>query len=176
MTHSRRSRCHGIQKAERAPPRVRYGSAQIPRCVDRNRHKFPPHQFVHIKHKFHFDNVRVLLSRLQHDKITVCNRSVALPRPARPKCNNCGFRDGCLLSLEAAQRLLSGRAGWARSQLSAFVCKCPCPPRVLGGTGLVVCVRRCPTFPPVWVVSSALAGLASGFGMGPGVSLSLWPP
>src|SRR5690242_18725965 len=36
------------------------------------------------------------------------------------------------------------------------------------------CVRRCPTFPPVWVVSSALAGLASGFGMGPGVSLPLW--
>ena len=35
-------------------------------------------------------------------------------------------------------------------------------------------VRRCPTFPPGWVVSSALAGLASGFGMGPGVSLSLW--
>ena len=35
-------------------------------------------------------------------------------------------------------------------------------------------VRRCPTFPPGWVVSSALAGLASGFGMGPGVSLPLW--
>jgi hypothetical protein len=31
-------------------------------------------------------------------------------------------------------------------------------------------------FHPGWVVSSALAGLASGFGMGPGVSLSLWPP
>ena len=29
-------------------------------------------------------------------------------------------------------------------------------------------------FHPWWVVSSALAGLASGFGMGPGVSLSLW--
>jgi hypothetical protein len=29
-------------------------------------------------------------------------------------------------------------------------------------------------FHPGWVVSSALAGLASGFGMGPGVSLSLW--
>ena len=28
-------------------------------------------------------------------------------------------------------------------------------------------------FHPVWVVSSALAGLASGFGMGPGVSLPL---
>ena len=28
-------------------------------------------------------------------------------------------------------------------------------------------------FHPLWVVSSALAGLASGFGMGPGVSLSL---
>ena len=28
-------------------------------------------------------------------------------------------------------------------------------------------------FHPGWVVSSALAGLASGFGMGPGVSLSL---
>ena len=25
-------------------------------------------------------------------------------------------------------------------------------------------------------VPSALAGLTSGFGMGPGVSLSLWPP
>jgi hypothetical protein len=25
-------------------------------------------------------------------------------------------------------------------------------------------------------VPSALGGLASGFGMGPGVSLSLWPP
>jgi hypothetical protein len=60
--------------------------------------------------------------------------------------------------------------------ISAQTHKCPCPPRVLGGTGLVVCVRRCPTFPPWWVVSSALAGLASGFGMGPGVSLSLWPP
>ena len=31
-------------------------------------------------------------------------------------------------------------------------------------------------FPPVGVVSSALVGLASGFGMGPGVSLPLWPP
>jgi hypothetical protein len=31
-------------------------------------------------------------------------------------------------------------------------------------------------FHPGWVVSSALAGLASGFGMGPGVSLPLWPP
>ena len=29
-------------------------------------------------------------------------------------------------------------------------------------------------FHPLWVVSSALAGLASGFGMGPGVSLPLW--
>jgi hypothetical protein len=28
-------------------------------------------------------------------------------------------------------------------------------------------------FHPCWVVSSALAGLASGFGMGPGVSLPL---
>ncbi|MDT5183519.1 MAG: hypothetical protein QOI29_1677, partial [Mycobacterium sp.] len=28
-------------------------------------------------------------------------------------------------------------------------------------------------FHPGWVVSSALAGLASGFGMGPGVSLPL---
>jgi hypothetical protein len=28
-------------------------------------------------------------------------------------------------------------------------------------------------FHPCWVVSLALAGLASGFGMGPGVSLSL---
>ena len=48
-------------------------------------------------------------------------------------------------------------------------------PRFLGGCSLM-CVRRCPTFPPFWVVSSALAGLASGFGMGPGVSLPLWPP
>ena len=31
-------------------------------------------------------------------------------------------------------------------------------------------------FHPGWVVSSALAGLASGFGMGPGVSLSLCSP
>ena len=31
-------------------------------------------------------------------------------------------------------------------------------------------------FHPNWAVSSALTGLASGFGMGPGVSLSLWPP
>ena len=68
-----------------------------------------------------------------------------------------------------------GPAGLSRL-FGSLTCKCPCPPRVLGGTGLVVCVRRCPTFPPVWVVSSALAGLASGFGMGPGVSLSLWPP
>ena len=30
-----------------------------------------------------------------------------------------------------------------------------------------------PLFHPCWVVSSALAGLASGFGMGPGVSLPL---
>ena len=29
-------------------------------------------------------------------------------------------------------------------------------------------------FHPCWVVSLALAGLASGFGMGPGVSLPLW--
>jgi hypothetical protein len=29
-------------------------------------------------------------------------------------------------------------------------------------------------FHPGWVVSLALAGLASGFGMGPGVSLPLW--
>ena len=31
-------------------------------------------------------------------------------------------------------------------------------------------------FHPKRAVSSALTGLASGFGMGPGVSLSLWPP
>ncbi len=31
-------------------------------------------------------------------------------------------------------------------------------------------------FHPDWAVSLALTGLASGFGMGPGVSLSLWPP
>ncbi len=48
------------------------------------------------------------------------------------------------------------------------------PHLVVGGVS--VCVRRCPTFPPERVVSSALAGLASGFGMGPGVSLSLCPP
>ena len=47
------------------------------------------------------------------------------------------------------------------------------PPTLLWGA-IPICVRRCPTFPPVWVVSSALAGLASGFGMGPGVSLPLW--
>jgi hypothetical protein len=57
---------------------------------------------MHIEHIFHFDNVRVLLSHLQHDQITVCNRSVALPRPVRPECNNGGFPDGRLLSLEAA--------------------------------------------------------------------------
>jgi hypothetical protein len=49
------------------------------------------------------------------------------------------------------------------------------PQQGWGARGFV-CVRRCPTFPPVGAVSSALAGLASGFGMGPGVSLSLWPP
>src|ERR1700739_354345 len=49
------------------------------------------------------------------------------------------------------------------------------PPSFCRGHFLM-CVRRCPTFPPWWVVSSALAGLASGFGMGPGVSLSLFPP
>ena len=38
---------------------------------------------------------------------------------------------------------------------------------IVVGVNLLMCVRRCPTFPPVWVVSSALAGLASGFGMGP---------
>ena len=31
-------------------------------------------------------------------------------------------------------------------------------------------------FHPDWAVSLALTGLASGFGMVPGVSLSLWPP
>ena len=30
--------------------------------------------------------------------------------------------------------------------------------------------------PPVGVVSSALVGLASGFGMGPAFPLPLWPP
>lgn len=49
----------------------------------------------------------------------------------------------------------------------------PLPPNRIGGQRTLNCVRRCPTFPPVWVVSSALAGLASGFGMGPGVSLPL---
>jgi hypothetical protein len=49
-------------------------------------------------------------------------------------------------------------------------------PQLCWGVRGLVSVRRCPTFPPWWVVSSALAGLASGFGMGPGVSLSLWPP
>ena len=78
-----------------------------------------------------------------------------------------------------AQRLKQAGSIIAHGRLvqhRSIMHKCPCPPRVLGGTGLVVCVRRCPTFPPCWVVSSALAGLASGFGMGPGVSLSLWPP
>ena len=38
-------------------------------------------------------------------------------------------------------------------------------------------VRRCPTLPhPAGAVPSALEGLASGFGMGPGVSPPLWPP
>ena len=59
---------------------------------------------MHIEHRFHFDNVRVILSHLQHDQITVCNRSVALPRPVRPECNNCGFSDGRLLSVEATPR------------------------------------------------------------------------
>ena len=55
-----------------------------------------------------------------------------------------------------------------------FAPEMPLPPNRIGGQRTSICVRRCPTFPPVWVVSSALAGLASGFGMGPGVSLPLW--
>ncbi len=50
-----------------------------------------------------------------------------------------------------------------------------CPPTELGGRGQWV-FGGVLLFHPVWVVSSALAGLASGFGMGPGVSLPLWPP
>ncbi|WP_264002447.1 hypothetical protein, partial [Mycolicibacterium poriferae] len=37
-------------------------------------------------------------------------------------------------------------------------------PQLCWGAPVLRCVRRCPTFPPGWVVSSALAGLASGFG------------
>ncbi len=48
------------------------------------------------------------------------------------------------------------------------------PHCLVGGTGLFVVVfGGVLLFHPGWVVSSALAGLASGFGMGPGVSLSL---
>ena len=52
----------------------------------------------------------------------------------------------------------------------------PVPPKVFGGHGVGVVFGGVLLFHPGWVVSSALAGLASGFGMGPGVSLSLWPP
>jgi hypothetical protein len=47
------------------------------------------------------------------------------------------------------------------------------PQCLLGGTGLNGVFGGVLLFHPGWVVSSALAGLASGFGMGPGVSLSL---
>ena len=56
----------------------------------------------------------------------------------------------------------------------AFECTNAGAPQLCWGAPVLRCVRRCPTFPPGWVVSSALAGLASGFGMGPGVSLPLW--
>src|SRR6202034_4662228 len=65
---------------------------------------------------------------------------------------------------------------WRESNSNSIGWICPCPPRFLGGTGLGVVFGGVLLFHPGWVVSSALAGLASGFGMGPGVSLSLWPP
>ena len=51
-----------------------------------------------------------------------------------------------------------------------------CTPGVVGVHFLLCVFGGVLLFHPWWVVSSALAGLASGFGMGPGVSLSLWPP
>src|SRR5690242_476117 len=50
----------------------------------------------------------------------------------------------------------------------------PLPPSVFGGQRCWWVFGGVLLFHPWWVVSSALAGLASGFGMGPGVSLSLW--
>ena len=44
----------------------------------------------------------------------------------------------------------------------------------VGGYGAWVVFGGVLLFRPGWAVSSALAGLASGFGMGPGVSLPLW--
>jgi hypothetical protein len=50
----------------------------------------------------------------------------------------------------------------------------PVPPNgCWGARGFYVVFGGVLLFHPGWVVSSALAGLASGFGMGPGVSLSL---
>ena len=54
--------------------------------------------------------------------------------------------------------------------------KMPEPPNRNWGAPDLMGVRRCPTFPPEGAVSLALVGLASGFGMGPGVSLPLLPP
>src|ERR1700742_4108018 len=127
---------------------------------------------MHIERRFHFDNSRVLMSHLQHDRITVCNRSVALLRPARPECNNCRFSGWSLLSEPPAQLATTSDRGAEKIPRYTYA---RAPQGFWGARGFV-CVRRCPTFPPGWVVSSALAGLASGFGMGPGVSLSLWPP
>jgi hypothetical protein len=49
-----------------------------------------------------------------------------------------------------------------------------------GFAGVVVALvgvwRRRPTLPPWWAVPLALAGLTSGFGMGPGVAPPLWRP
>ena len=52
----------------------------------------------------------------------------------------------------------------------------PVPPNRIGGHRHWWVFGGVLLFHPVWVVSSALAGLASGFGMGPGVSLSLCSP
>ncbi len=69
---------------------------------------------MHIKHKFHFGNGRVVWSHLQHDQITICNLSVALPRLVRLDCNNHGFRCGRKLPDGAARHTGSDVASAAK--------------------------------------------------------------
>jgi hypothetical protein len=91
---------------------------------------------MHMEHRFHFDNVRVLLSRLQHDQITVCNRSVALPRPLRPECNNRGFPDERLLSEQPAGPGLTSDRG---AEVFSRNANARAPQGFWGARGFCVC-------------------------------------
>jgi hypothetical protein len=79
------------------------------------------------------------MSQLQHDAITICNRSVALPRPTRPECNNHGFSAECLLSARASRRnAVSAQPAMSRHDTGPNA-QMPVPPKGFGGHG-VLCV------------------------------------